>query len=799
MATVALTVHDYAKLAEARLEPQVWDFIEGGAGEERTLAANLTAFDRVRLVPSVLRAVGRPDPAVKILGRSWDFPLAVAPLAFQNLAHPDGELATVRGVAAAADIPVVVSTFASRTFEELAAAAQGPLWLQVYLLRDRARIRRLVERAERAGFEALVLTVDAPQLGRRLRDERNGFRLPAGSVPVNLDGVEFAAPAEHARAEFDPELDWSVVDWLRSISSLPIVLKGILSPADARRACAAGVDGIVVSNHGGRQLDGVPASIEALPEVAAAVQGRLPILLDGGVRRGRDVLAALALGADAVLVGRPILHGLAAEQEAGVTGVLNLLREEMTDAMALAGVRSVAEIGHDLVRVGDAEQPPARNGHRVALPSSEPGLSLADLHSSVADPVMDTMNFLNEITLHYPDAISFAPGRPYDGFFDTEQIFGYVRGYLDHLAAGGATPGQIREALFQYGPAAGRIRKIIADSLLADEGIEVPPESIVVTVGCQEAMVLALRVLISGPDDVLLVSSPCYVGITGAAKLLDIELTAVEERADGLAAEDVEAAIRAELARGRRPKAVYVVPDHSNPSGVTMSLEARRQLLDLAERYDVLLLEDSPYRLVSPGEQVPTLKSLDRDRRVVMLGSYSKTVFPGARVGFAVADQTVRTPDGEVSLADELAKIKSMITVNTSPLSQAAVAGALLAADGKVADLNRETAAYYGDAMRYTLDCLERNFPPDRRERLGVQWNSPSGGFFLTLRVPFIADNDTLARSAQDFAVIWTPMSYFYPQGGGEHTIRLSTSYLTHADIDEGIARLSAFIEAQSG
>ena len=800
MTTVTLTVHDYAKLAEARLEPQVWDFIEGGAGEERTLAANVTAFDRVRLVPSVLRAVGRPDPAIKILGRSWDFPLAVAPLAFQTLAHPDGELAMVRGVSAAANIPVIISTFAAQTFEDLAAASEVPLWLQVYLLRDRARIQKLVERAERAGFEALVLTVDAPMLGRRLRDERNGFRLPAGMVPVNLDGVEFEAPAAHARAEFDPELDWTVVDWLRSISSLPIVLKGILSPADARRAVAVGVDGIVVSNHGGRQLDGVPASIEALPAVAEAVQGRLPVLLDGGVRRGRDVLAALALGADAVLVGRPVLHGLAAGQEAGVSGVLNLLRDEMTDAMTLSGVRTVGEIGPDLVSLSPAGEPsaPSGNKHRVVRPRAESGLVIEDLHASVADPVMDTMNFLNEITLRYPEAISFAPGRPYDGFFDTEQIFGYIRRYLDHLAEQGSTPGQIRESLFQYGPAAGRIRKIIADSLTADEGIEVPPESIVVTVGCQEAMVLALRVLISGPDDVLLVSSPCYVGITGAAKLLDIELTAVEERPDGLAAADVEAAILAERAKGRRPKAVYVVPDHSNPSGVTMTLEARKELLDLAERYDVLLLEDSPYRLVSPGEQVPTLKSLDRDRRVVMLGSYSKTVFPGARVGFAVADQTVRTPDGEVLLADELSKIKSMITVNTSPLSQAAVAGALLAADGKVADLNKETAAYYGDAMQYTLACLERNFPPERRAELGVEWNSPSGGFFLTLRVPFSADNDALARSAQDFAVIWTPMSYFYPQGGGEHTIRLSTSYLTHADIDEGIARLAAFIEAQS-
>src|SRR6266567_2749182 len=213
-----------------------------------------------------------------------------------------------------------------------------------------------------------------------------------------------------------------------------------------------------------------------------------------------------------------------------------------------------------------------------------------DLHASVSDPLLDTMNFLNEITFRYPDAISFAPGRPYDGFFDIEQIFTHIRGYLDHLAGKGNSPAQLRDALFQYGPTAGRIRELIASSLREDENIDVAPESIVVTVGCQEAMFLVLRALISGPDDVLLVSSPCYVGITGAARLLDIELTAVEERSDGLSHLDVEAAIKAEQARGRRPKAIYVVPDHSNPSGVTMSLEARHELLELAERHDVLLL-----------------------------------------------------------------------------------------------------------------------------------------------------------------------------------------------------------------
>jgi (S)-3,5-dihydroxyphenylglycine transaminase len=691
---------------------------------------------------------------------------------------------------------MIVSTFAGRAFEELAAEAEGPLWLQVYCLRDREAVRRLIGRAEDAGFEALVLTVDAPRLGPRLLDVRNGFRLPPDLRPVNLEGVGFDDPAGYARAEFDPEMDWSVVDWLRSVSTLPLLLKGIMTAADAERSVAAGVDGLVVSNHGGRQLDGVPAAVTVLPEVSAAVSGRVPVLMDSGIRRGRDVLAALALGADAVLLGRPVLHGLAVAADRGVAHVVELLLAEMTDAMSLAGVRAVSEIGRDLVRL--EEDRPAAALHGTELRTADPAgadLHKVDLHSSVADPVMDTMNFLNEVTARYPNAVSFGPGRPYDGFLDTDRILGYITTYLDHLRDQGDSPERVREALFQYGPAAGRIRELIAASLKADENIDVPAESIVVTVGCQEAMFLALRVLIAGPDDVLLVSSPCYVGITGAAKLLDIPLTAVEERETGLSCADLEAAIQAERAIGRTPRAVYVVPDHSNPSGVTMPLTDRYDLLALADRYDLLILEDSPYRLVSPGGQIPTLKSLDRTRRVIHLGSYSKTVFPGARVGFAVADQVVRAADGTTALlADDLAKIKSMVTVNTSPLSQAAVAGALLSAGSSLTELNRETAAYYGDAMTHTLDGLSKAFPPGS----GVRWNAPTGGFFLTLEVPFDADNAALARSAQEHGVIWTPMSYFYPQGGGARTIRLSTSYLTHAEIDEGISRLAAFIRSET-
>ncbi|MER5732113.1 aminotransferase class I/II-fold pyridoxal phosphate-dependent enzyme [Streptomyces sp. NPDC002138] len=786
------------------MAPAVWDFLAGGAGDERTLAANLEAFDRIKLRPRVLAGFGLPDIETKILGRTWGAPVAIAPMAYHTLADPLGEVATARAAGGAA-VPLIVSTFAGRTFEDIAAAASGPLWLQVYCFRDRATTRALIERAEEAGFEALVLTVDAPRLGRRTRDLRNNFRLPPGIEPANLVGGGFSSPSAHALAEFDACLDWSVIEWLGSVSSLPVLVKGILTADDARAAMAAGVDGIVVSNHGGRQLDGAPSTLEVLPEIAAAVAGTCPVLVDGGIRRGSDVLAALALGADAALLGRPVLDGLALGQEQGVARVLDIITDGLTEAMMLTGTRSVADAGPELVQsqtvtLQPHAEPAVRTAPRSPAPHPSGPLRREELHASLRDPVLDTMNFLNEITHRFPEAISFAPGRPYDGFFDTGQIFDHLRRYLDHLEAGGASPARIRSTLFQYGPTSGHIRELIADSLRKDEGVDVPPESIVVTVGCQEAMFLAVRALISGPDDVLLVSSPCYVGITGAARLLDVELTSVAEREQGFRCVDLEAAITAERARGRRPRAFYVIPDHSNPSGTTMPLETRHELLELAARHDILLLEDSPYRMVSPGRQLPTLKSLDREHRVVQLGSFSKTLFPGARVGYAVADQPVTDSSGTVGLlADELTKIKSMITVNTSAVSQAVVAGMLLAADGRTSQLNTETAAYYGHAMQVTLQQLDENFPVGEREELGIRWNEPSGGFFLSVTVPFDADNTALVRSAEEFGVVWTPMSYFYPQGGGEQGMRLSVSSLTDSEISDGIKRLAAFIRVQAG
>jgi (S)-3,5-dihydroxyphenylglycine transaminase len=801
--TRPLTLAEYGHQAAEVVKADIWDFVAGGAGDERTLAANLEAFDRVRLRPRILAGVEQPETRTSILGRSWIAPVGVAPMAYHTLLHADGEVATALA-AGAAGLPLVVSTFAGRTFEDIAAGAAAALWLQVYCFKDRAVTRDLILRAERAGFEALLLTVDAPRLGRRLRDERNDFRLPPGVGPANLDGWGCASPAEHSRMVFDAGLDWSVIDWLRSVTALPVLLKGVLTGADARQAVRLGVQGLVVSNHGGRQLDGVSATLESLPEVAAAVAGACPVLLDGGIRRGRDVLAALALGASAVLVGRPVLHGLAVAGQDGVARVLDLLIAELTEAMILTGTAAVADAGPELIGTGPVSRPVPASSPGPPRPVPErgamSGLRKEELHPSLSDPMLDTMNFLNEITLRYPEAISFAPGRPHDGFFDTEQIFTHLRGFLAHLEERGYTPDQVKGAMFQYGPTSGQIREVIAESLRRDEGIDVPPKAIVVTVGCQEAMFLTLRALMADGADSLLVATPCYVGISGAARLLDIGIAAVNEGPDGFRCIDLERAIHAERARGRRPRAFYVVPDHSNPSGTTVPDAERRFLLELADREDIFIIEDSPYRTVSAGRQLPTLKSLDRHRRVIHLGSYSKTLFPGARVGFVVADQVVTDASGGTGLlAAELAKIKSMVTVNTSPLSQAVVAGMLMAAEGRMFERNAEVAAYYGEAMRTTLGQLDDSFPASERAALAVDWNRPTGGFFLALSTPFPADSAALARSAEHYGVIWTPMSYFYPQGGGDRSIRLSVSHLTADEIVEGVSRLARFIRAEAG
>ncbi len=350
-----INLADFEELARQRVEPGAWGYVAGGAEDELTLRENLAAYRRIRLLPRVLVDVSRVDPATTVLGQRVAFPVLLAPTAFQALAHPDGELAMARAAAAAGTI-AVVSTMSGYPLEDVARAAPGPKWFQLYCYRERDVTRRFVERAEAAGYGAICLTVDLPRVGNRERDLRNQFRLPPAVRPrnfqefVDVEGGSNELFFQYIQRLVDPSLTWEAVDWLRSITRLPVLLKGILTAEDARRAVEHGVAGIVVSNHGGRQLDGVPATIEVLSDVADAVQGQAEVLVDGGVRRGTDVLKALALGAKAVLVGRPYLYGLAVDGEAGARRVLEILKTELELALALTGCPTVSGLTRDIVR-----------------------------------------------------------------------------------------------------------------------------------------------------------------------------------------------------------------------------------------------------------------------------------------------------------------------------------------------------------------------------------------------------------------------------------------------------------------
>jgi 4-hydroxymandelate oxidase len=344
---VADALADYESQAAAVLPTPVWDFVAGGSGTETTLRLNRTAFDAVTLVPRVLAGVDEPDTKCNVLGADIAMPALVAPMAYQRLLNPEGELLLARA-AADAGIPYVISTLSSYPLEKIAAAA--PCWFQLYWLRDRALLTSLVGRAAEAGCTALMVTVDVPVMGRRLRDVRNAFALPADVVAANLvdisteahDAVSgVSAVAAHTASAFDPSVSWRDLEWIRRETELPLVVKGILDPRDARRAVEAGAKAVVVSNHGGRQLDGAIASIDALGPVVDAVGNDCDVLLDSGIRSGTDVVKALALGASAVLVGRPLLWALAVE---AVDEALGLLRQEVRDAMLLAGCADLAAV-----------------------------------------------------------------------------------------------------------------------------------------------------------------------------------------------------------------------------------------------------------------------------------------------------------------------------------------------------------------------------------------------------------------------------------------------------------------------
>jgi len=338
-----VNVGEYEQLAAQRIEPGAWDYYQGGSDDEVTLRANRTAFERLRLRPRMLADARECDSSTTVLGIPVSMPVLVAPVAYQGMAHPEGELATAAAAGKAGTL-MIASINASWTLEEIARSAPCPLWLQLYVYAgDLGLAGELIQRTEAAGYRALVLTVDRPVFGKRERDMRNQFTLPAHVRDANFSTRVRQSLADRCVCT------WETVSWLLRSTRLPVLLKGILTAEDAARAAEHGVAGIIVSNHGGRQLDGVPAGIEALPEVVEAVAGRCEVYCDGGIRRGTDVLKALALGARAVLVGRPILWGLAVDGAAGVDHVLALLRDELLRAMELAGRPTVPSIDRSLV------------------------------------------------------------------------------------------------------------------------------------------------------------------------------------------------------------------------------------------------------------------------------------------------------------------------------------------------------------------------------------------------------------------------------------------------------------------
>lgn len=420
-------------------------------------------------------------------------------------------------------------------------------------------------------------------------------------------------------------------------------------------------------------------------------------------------------------------------------------------------------------------------------------LNLDDLHASVIDPALNSMNFLNEVAERYPQAISLSAGRPHEDFFELETVHRAIRVFTRYLTDDCQMSGEkVRRTIFQYGATAGIIQGLISEHLATDENMQIDPRGIVITSGCQEAILLTLRALCCGHGDVVLSINPTYVGLTGAARLLDIDVVAVATDSSGVDLADFKAVVNRLRAQGRMPKACYVMPDFANPSGTSMSLETRQALLAFASDEELLLIEDNPYGYFHGAEtRMPTLKALDKTCQVVYLGSFSKTIFPGARVGFVVADQLLEPAGTAGYLADQIAKIKSMVTVNTSPIVQAIIGGQLIEHQFNLSTATQNLRGIYERNRMAMLAALEDKLGV---HNLPVSWNIPTGGFFLVLTVPFTADEEALAQCAQEFGVTWTPMTYFYLGKGGANQLRLSISALTPELIEDAIERLSRFI-----
>ncbi|MEL6527138.1 MAG: alpha-hydroxy acid oxidase [Chloroflexota bacterium] len=352
-----LNLHEFEPLAREKLPKMVYGYYVSGSDDEVAVNQNREAYNRIKMRPRMMRGVATRDTSVEVLGKRIPFPVIIAPMGFMGLAHEDGELGMARA-ASAKGIPMILSTASNHTIEQVAEAKPDTKWFQLYVYKDRHVTEKLVQRAEAAGYEALVLTVDVPVLGKREADIRNGFHLPEGYTRANLIGDEMSEmlPVKdesglnaYLRDTWDSGLEWGIIDWLKTITDMPILVKGVLRGDDAQIAVEYGASGVIVSNHGGRQLDSAPAPIDVLQEVVDAVDGRADVLMDGGVRRGTDIAKALCMGAKAVLIGRPMMWSLAYDGQAGVEYALELIAEEFDNGLAQCGCKSTDDLTPDLL------------------------------------------------------------------------------------------------------------------------------------------------------------------------------------------------------------------------------------------------------------------------------------------------------------------------------------------------------------------------------------------------------------------------------------------------------------------
>ncbi len=420
------------------------------------------------------------------------------------------------------------------------------------------------------------------------------------------------------------------------------------------------------------------------------------------------------------------------------------------------------------------------------------------LNSALQDSKMEVMNFLNEIAAQFPRAISFAPGWPQESHFEVSKSLQLIESFARGQPAGElAGFGDACATLGQYGRTNGIIGTMVAKMLRNDEDIQVESDDIVVTAGCQEAICLCLLTLCGNPNDVALVPDPAYVGISGAARVLGIEVAPVACDAYGLDIDALERTVSKLSDRGKHARLLYLSPDFANPTGVTVTQAQREALQSLTRRLGIVIVEDHAYSYFQyDGKRIPAMKCAPQTDHVVYLGSFSKSLYPGLRVGFIATTLRISTERGRsIPLAQELSKVKSMLTVNTSPLCQAIVGGLLLENGCSLKSYVAPRVKALQNNRDAMVAALAANFPSTEEWCADVRWNTPAGGFFLSLQVPFMVTSDDLMRSAREYSVLWTPMSYFYLHKTMSSEIRLAFSYVNTQQIDRGISALAKMIK----